>query len=136
MNKEECQSIKVVYLGDAEDPTIRFVVECEEALLELRCLIARLANGEQTCIKLHKNPLFQFPGTLQLEFEVFEQEREGNQLLFLIHLGPEGVVFHYRATLETWKQNHDRLNGLDSPGHQYLSEEYRDEATIEISYIE
>jgi hypothetical protein len=124
------------YMG-AYGPTIRLDTQTLEELKAVRQLFGELASGEVVQEDICKTLACRVDSLQSLmvqsspEPAVKALELKGHSL--------HGPIFSWTNTSADWLECAEKVDALifsDSPGHQYLTSERRDDALVELCYKE
>lgn len=123
----------------AYGPTIRIDVQDVPSLMKIKELFLELATSAKKKTNLAELPWIKASGLRQL---VLTQapDREGRVKSLALRKGKdESIAFDWSLSSSGWKRCAALIDGLirlNSPAHQYLTEEGIDDAIIEIAFME
>jgi hypothetical protein len=122
----------------AHGPTLMFQMYDGSQIEGLKTIFQRLSQGDPTKISLKKsgvvNTLKGFDDLLL--FVLDPKDEDSSRMVRKVGENANGCVFEFQRHREGWLECSELLDGLTSPGHQYLSRGSSDEASIMVSYQE
>lgn len=132
-------SILIDYYHGAYGPTIRIDVRSLENLLKIKHTFLMLAQAKMSEVNFHQVGAVEMTGMESLNLKLISGKTLREKTLVLVNTTVYGPVFEWSRCSAGWIKCSGLIDGLinlNSPGHQYLTDEAVDDALIEVAFQE
>jgi hypothetical protein len=131
------QEATLHFYQGAYGPTLMFQMYDQTHLSGLRAIFVRVSEGDPAKISLRKSGIVStLDGIDDLLFVLDPQDKDPSRMVRKIGENANGCLFQFQRHKDGWLECAELLDGLISPGHQYLSRGLSDEAVVMASYEE
>lgn len=121
----------------AKGPTLMFQMYDQSQLEGLKTIFRQVSEGNPARISLKKSGIVNaMDGVDDLLFVLDPKDKDPSRMVRKIGENPNGWLFQFQRHKDGWLECSELLDGLTSPGHQYLSRGSSDEALVMVSYQE
>jgi hypothetical protein len=122
-----------LYVG-AYGPTLRIDMQSQAHVTLVRALLASLAEGQQSAARVVAGGPWAFDGLNELALAV--DVRAPQRARVVAGATPQDTRVDWRMSADGWQHCLGLLEGLEGPGHQYLTEERKGCLLIELALRE
>jgi hypothetical protein len=131
------EAASLQFYQGAQGPTLLIQMYEQSQIEGLKAIFGRISEGDPAKISLRKSGIVKtLDGVDDLIFALQTNDKDPSRMVRKVGENANGCLFQFQRHKEGWLECSGLLDGLISPGHQYLSRGSNDEAVIIVSYKE